>query len=134
MSLLDFLFNFSTDQVLTATANSTNTYDAGVARKLFSGWQKKLGLVLNITAVSGTSPTLRARLVGADDAALTSNVIDIADSGTFTPVANTQKEIVIGPQASAKRHYGIIYTVGGTSPSITLDTEISPDKQENLNP
>ena len=58
MSLLDFLFNFSTDQVLTATANSTNTYDAGVARKLFSGWQKKLGLVLNITAVSGTSPTL----------------------------------------------------------------------------
>lgn len=137
MGMLESLFNFSTDQSLSGTGgNSTNTYNAGVARKIFSGFQKKLKMILNISASGGTSPTIRARLVGADDAALTSNVVDICDTGViaWTSGATGFREFIIGPQTVAKQHYGIIYVLTGTTPTFTVDAELADAWQENLNP
>jgi hypothetical protein len=65
---------FASGQSLSGTSDqlSTNVYDAGSAKKLFAG-RGGLKIAVQVSAVGGTNPTFRARFVGADDAALSSN-------------------------------------------------------------
>lgn len=136
--LLDNIFNFADQQSISGTSdtNSTNVHDAGSAKKVFGGNGEPAKLVVHITAAGGTSPTVRARFVGADDAALTSNTIDIADSG-FTPVLAAADlpyiiELKLAHQKTAKRYYGVIWDQAGTSPTATVNAQIASASQTNL--
>lgn len=129
--ILDQLFKFASDQALTASAISTNVLDFGAAVSLFGGDNRDLRMWLNQTASGGTSPTIRAQLIGADNAALTTNAITIADTGTLTGAVQ-RVQATIGPQSAAKRFYGISFTLGGTSPTATVDVEIVESPQTNL--
>lgn len=132
--ILDAQFNFSDQQSLTGTSDvvSTNVYDLGAAGKLFQG-AAGLKLAIQVTASGGTSPTFRAKLVGADNAALTSNPITLADTGTSAAIAAADVpviyELLPGQQNTAKRYYGVIYTQGGTSPTATVNAQVAIDAQ-----
>lgn len=136
--ILDNVFNFSSAQVLgtgTSDVLSTNVYDAGSAVTLFAGGGKSFKISIDVSSItSGSSDaTFRARFVGADDAALTSNVQILDDTGvSLAEVAgDAPKHFVLEGrnQTKAKRYYGVIYTQGGTTPNHTVSANGVVDDQ-----
>lgn len=149
MAFLELEFNFSgtqgtppangTPQALTGNSAvlSTNVYDALAAKKLFAGSLGK-GPKLSIdipAAMGGTSPTFMAQLIGADNAALSSNPITLAQIGTTRVLTAADfpfhAEVAIGEQLDAKRYYGVSYTMGGTSPTAGVNANIVADAQSS---
>ena len=129
--MLDDQLTVSRSQVVTATGNSTDYIDMGAARSLGAG--QEVVPMLDITAVSGTAPTLTAALVGADDAAFSLNKITI-DTVTPTLVSGTPNGFVRMTARAhlPKRFYRFEYTVGGTAPSITLSASIAANEQTEI--
>jgi hypothetical protein len=128
--------SFSSQQSLTGTSDviSTNVYDAGSAKKVFGGSAGLAPKVAVTTSASGgTSPTFRARLVGADNAALTTNPIILADSGVSRVLTATDVpyavELIPAEQLDSKQYYGVIYTQSGTSPTATVNANMVLDAQ-----
>lgn len=120
--LLDAQLAPSNPQVLTATANSTDYIDFLAGKNL--GWSasgKPSGAFVEIGAVTGTSPTLTVNLVGADDSAFSVNKITLA---TATPTLTSGQSYGRLNMAIAshtpKRYVRFEYTVGGTTPNITI--------------
>lgn len=125
----------STPKTVTAAANGSNVNDQGAAIKLFDGTGEPFRLGGYYKANSGTNPTLRIQFVGADDAALTSNVITLAETGVSPVlVAGTvvPYELIPGNQSAAKRFYGVIYTPAGTTPNIDVTCVGGLDLQSNM--
>jgi hypothetical protein len=137
--ILDANFKFDvTPQSISTTSDviSTNVYDAGAAKKLFEGLPPDTcELVVGCLMTAGTATlSWRARLVGADNAALTTNPIVLADTGVNTlddtgaTLANTSfctRTLPIAGQTVAKRYYGVFYTLGGTTPTANVTAVIT---------
>lgn len=138
MAIMDAMFNFADQQNVTGTSatNSTNVYNAGSAKKVFAGapGTHPLRVAVNVTVNSGTSPTFRAQLVGSAAAALTTPTI-LADTGTSAALVAASGpfvyELIPQNQATAFQYYGVIFTLGGTSPDMTLNAVGVLDHQTN---
>jgi len=141
---IDSVQEYSNAQSLSGTSDvvSTNVYDHKTAAKLHAGTaggKVKIQVTVEGPAANADN-TLRARYVGADNAALTTNPIILADTGvvalaeTTTPANGTQKvfELYPGEQETAKQFYGVIYTQGGTSPTFTVSAAPVAAGQTNL--
>lgn len=125
--LLDRELMYSAGQVLpTGATNSADTVGFPAPRNLGAGTRVFPYLV--VKAKSGTTPTLRAVLVGADDAAFTVNKITIEDTGVQTdpPLGFIRMAL---PSHSPKQYTRVEYTVGGTTPSFTVDCGLALDEQ-----
>jgi len=142
MSIMDKNLDFALTSISSSTADtvSTNVLDRGAAELLFPGpGGIQFGVYASITA--GTSPTVRARLVGADNAALTTNPEILADSGVHTLkddgttalASGDKKFLTLVPrgQTVPKRYYGLIFTMGGTTPSGDFTPVAAIDIQTN---
>lgn len=135
MGFIDRKFAFSKQQSLTGTSDvvSSDVHDAEAAKKVFGGAGQPVKVAIQVTAAGGTSPTFRARLVGADNAGLTANAEIIADTGVSKVLAAADLpvlyELVPAHQKVAKRYYGVIYTLGGTSPTATANANLVLDAQ-----
>jgi hypothetical protein len=135
---IDNNFAFASQQNLSGatSTNSTNVYNAGSAKKLFGGAGEPVSLAVHVTAAGGTSPTIQAKLVGADDSGLSSNVIVIADTGVSPALAASDLpyalEVVPAQQKTAKQYYGVIFVQTGTSPTATVNAALTIDAQSNL--
>lgn len=138
MAVLDALLTFSAQQALTGSSDviSSNVYNAGSAKKVFEGSGEEVKLAIQVTASGGTTPTLRARFVGADNAALDSNPIIIAETGVSAALvaADIPKlyELLLANQATAKQYYGVIWLQAGTSPTATVNAFICHTAPNNL--
>ncbi len=145
MAIMDQQVIFSDAQVVTATGASTNVVDSGVLNGYNTNFlgasipSKTLGTgeqfvcLLEISAVSGTTPTLAAKLQGSTASAFGSPVdLDAFLSGVaVTPVANTQMVLDFSPR-KPYQYYRLYYTVGGTTPSITITAGLVRDAQTSL--
>lgn len=128
--LIDNALAMSNAQVVTATGNSSDYIDHLGSANLGADRVPRVGL--NISAVTGTSPTLTAKLVGADDAAFSTNKVTIgAIVDAITAAGNYR--IPVG-NVARKRYYRIEYTVGGTTPSFTVTSFVVMDDQAILTP
>ncbi|WP_285244009.1 hypothetical protein [Pseudarthrobacter sp. fls2-241-R2A-127] len=94
-------------QVLTATTSSAMTQGGG--------YKGVIGY-LNVSTVSGTSPSMTVKLQDSADGV---SWYDLP-SGAFTAAtaATTQRLVVAGPIGSSVR---AVATITGTSPSFTMD-------------
>ncbi len=115
--ILDKNLQVSTAQVVTATAGSTDVVDLNQDRDIGIG--DAVFLVVNISAVSGTSPTLTIAIQTDDNSAFSSPATLAQSASLAPPTANSQIVVVL-PRTN-ERYLRANYTVGGTSPSITLD-------------
>lgn len=99
---------------LTATTNGTGVDTLGYTSAM---------VVLEVGAVSGTSPTLDVKVQESAD---NSTFTDVTGA-TFTQVTaanNSQVLRVDGLGTARKRYLRAVATIGGTSPSFTLAAEI----------
>jgi hypothetical protein len=113
MAIRDALTEVSSAQTLgTGAQLSTKSVPLGVAVRA-----RGLEAEVNVSGVTGTSPTLTIEVIGADDGALTSNVI-VLDS--FAPVIATgmaAKNFYMKVADLRKKAFiGLRYTMAGTSP------------------
>jgi hypothetical protein len=146
--IIDAGFSFGLPTLTNSTARtvSPNVYDAGSAKKLFDGPGGDLKLIWKAVPTADDNPTVRVELVGADNAALDSNPITLADSGTVVYGADGSTAIASGAvvegelrpsrQFAAKRYYGLFVTLGGTNPDLvaaTCKAELVRDSQSNMN-
>lgn len=131
-------FQPTVKSLVAATVNqiSDNVYDAASAVKVFEGYSHhapRLSLTGKVTA--GAATQVRARLVGADDAALTTNVVTIADTGLGEVIANGasfHKECVCNGQVTAKRYYGILFDTAGAAGTADVVGTVEEAPQSNM--
>lgn len=85
---------------------------------------------LNVTAISGTSPTLDVKLQITPKASPAAGDWYDLDGGSFTRVTG------VGKQVLSLVNFGhwmrFVYTVGGTSPSITFELLFMPSEYSNF--
>lgn len=138
--MIEYGFEFSDNQDITADFSggvvSSNVFDAGAAVKKFEGEPGKLDLVAELLS-STHDPSVTVKLIGADNAALTSNPETIAsatlvgdDDGVF-PVRTVLKP---GFQKAAKRYYGMWYIGDDSSARAKVNAYICTNNQSNQNP
>lgn len=118
----------------TATV-SPNVFDAGSAIKLFAGPKgPRLFYRANVTGVGAADGSINISVVGADNAALSSNPVVIASTGVVTTLEDGTAigtgGVVVGSlevsgQSVAKRYYGLMVTLGGTTPDL-VGTVLAP--------
>lgn len=122
--IIDSQHLFSDAQALTATAASTNLIDLGAERRIGIG--EPLAVVISCdVALGGTSPTFVATLQSDDNASFSSAASVVASSSISTFAAGAKLVIPI-PQGNTERYIRLNYTLGGTSPTITVTSFLQP--------
>lgn len=123
--ILDILNRYSNAQALTATAVSTDVLDHGVQRNIGIG-EPMVVVVTVPVALAGTSPTFQVTLQTDDNSAFSSPA-NIAMSASFTSLPAGSK-VVLGVPATAtfERYSRLSYTLGGTTPTITVNAFLQP--------
>lgn len=116
----DLLLTFSTAQALTATADATNVIDLLAAGQLGNG--RPLSLFVNVdVAIGGTSPTFAVAITTDDNASLTSDTtIATKTIAAADLLINTLHSVDLPENIATERYLGVVYTLGGTSPTITV--------------
>jgi hypothetical protein len=134
--MLDQQLMFADAQVVTATGNSTNVIDtanvgtgtATPARNLGAG--EPIHVYAKVGTVSGTGPTLTIALTAADDSAFATNKITVTSVTPTLTVGQADAFVRMGiPVHAPRRFYRLEYTVGGTTPSVTISSGIAFDEQ-----
>jgi hypothetical protein len=116
---------FSDAQALTGTAVSQNIIDLGASRKIFGGRQVSLLLCVDSGAV-GTG-TYAVALQTSTDAAFTSPVVVSSQSIAAADLAAGKQAVIGFPiSSSLQRYVRLNYTLGGTSPAVTLTALLQP--------
>jgi hypothetical protein len=114
----------STDQALTATAASTDYIDFGSDRDVGVHPTKYL-VVTSKAAPGGTSPTIVIS-IETDDNASFSSASTIATTATLAAAAFASGTRVVLPLPFANERYmRAKYTLGGTSPTFTVDAVVT---------
>lgn len=124
--ILDSLLKFSDAQALTATADSTNVIDLSVDRDIGIGEPMALVVTVGVAADFTTGDeTYQFQLETDDNAAMTSSTI-IGDVTVAAADLTTGDKVVIPLGHSNERYLQVVYTLGGTTPSITVDAFLQP--------
>lgn len=115
--LIDSKLYFSSNVALTSSGNS-NVIDVGNLENLGIG--ESISVVVNLKSVSGTSPTLGVTVQSSNTSNF-SSVTTVATVASSAAVAGRQIVITLPKSINNDRYFRLNYTVGGTSPSITVD-------------
>jgi hypothetical protein len=107
---------------------SPTVLDLGSAKVLFGGAAGSMKVKYRAAISSATSAGgLLVELIGADNAALTSNPLNLGSSGInyYNPAGTAigdagtvEGEFAVSSQHIAKQHYGLMVTAFGTSPTV----------------
>lgn len=126
--ILDAHLQFSDSQALTSTAASTNIIDLGADRNIGIG--NKLGVYLNVevAANAGDGDETYSIAIQTDDNSGFSSATTLS---TFTITRGTAAGTVylqgIPSDTTPERYLRLNYTLGGTTPSVTVSAHLVPD-------
>ncbi len=127
--IIDNQLSFSDAQSLSATGASTNLIDTtATERRLGSG--EPLAVVVTVdTALAGTSPTFAFALQSDDNSGF-SSAATVVTSATISGAANAPAGarfiLPVPPASATERYLRLNYTLGGTTPTITVTAELQP--------
>lgn len=125
MYIDDFL-KLSDAQALTATADSTNVIDLSLDRDIGKGEAMAFVISVGVAAdVADADETYSFQLETDDNAAMTSSTI--VAGGVIAGAALTAGSLHVFPIATDNEQFlQGVYTLGGTTPSVTVDTWVAP--------
>lgn len=123
--ILDQKEIFSDAQAITATAASTSYIDFGKDRNVGIG-EPMCVLVTCGVAMGGTSPTMTVSL-RTDDNSSFSSPTTLTSSRQFSSMAvNEYVAVPVPNDSSCERYLQAYYTMGGTSPTVTVTAALLP--------
>lgn len=127
-STFDFRYSNIQGTLMTSAARTSTVNSATITN--YNG--STLILTVNVTAVSGTTPTLAVTIYGTDGLVnfpimATSSNITATGSYTFvvSPTAVTGATVTQSANMYVPRQFYVAYTIGGTSPSFTFASNYS---------
>lgn len=115
---IDSLLEFSRNQALAASAASSNVIDLGSDRDIGPGRAMWIVIAASVAAAAGGTYQIDLQ---TDDNAAFSSPTTIA---TLTPAAAALKagaQFVMGMPFANERYLRLNYTLGGTTPGVTLN-------------
>lgn len=114
-----------------ATSGSTNVIDLSQVRQIGAG--KPLYVVVTVeVAAGGTTPTM-AVLIRTDDNASMSSPTTLLTGPTIAAAGLTASTQLVYPVplTGMERYLDVAYTLGGTSPTITVSTHLVENFQQD---
>lgn len=123
---VDAKLQLSDDQALTATAASTNVIDLGIDRDIGRG--EPMCAVITVTTAADTAnadETYSFALETDDNDSFSSATV----LATYAPAAATLAagyQFIIPLAHENERYLRLNYTLGGTTPSVTVSAYLSP--------
>ena len=126
--ILDKDLQLSDSQALTATAVATNVIDLGAARDIFSGEPMCIMMNVEVAADFTSANETYAFGIETDDNSSLSSAT-VLSSVTLAASVLTAKSVHILPIPSAatlERYLGLRYTLGGTTPTVTVSAHLIP--------
>lgn len=128
MAFIDKLGEFSSAQALTATADATNVLDLKAIGQLGSGTPMQVVVQVNVAADATTGDeTYQFSVTTDDNASLTSDTtIATRTIAAASLTANSIHLIDIPENVATERYLGLVYTLGGTTPTITVTAWLAP--------
>jgi len=134
---LDALLTLSDAQALTATANSTNTIDFGSMtpqRDMGVGEELEIIVTVDVAADATTGDeTYSFGMVTSAAAALTSpTTINSAAIARALLVAGFSFSLKVPKGLITQRYFGLVYTLGGTTPTVTVTAQLQPSRMASL--
>lgn len=126
----DKTLQFSADQALTATAASTDYLDLAQDRDIGPGTPLWL-IVLSKVAAGGTSPTIAISIETDDNSSFSSATTLLTDATRAGADFGAGAMAVIPWPRTNERYNRVKYTLGGTSPTFTLDAFLTSQPPPN---
>lgn len=139
--MIEYGFSFSDQQAISSDFSggvvSSVVYDAGAAVKMFEGVPGSFVIAGEFTAQTH-DPVVIVKFLGADDAALTTNPIVIAqhtsEGLTTAKLLTSHFELHPGNQQTAKQFYGLWYVGDDSSARCTVNASGCGTGQSNMRP
>lgn len=132
--LLDAQLQFSAAQVLSATAVSTNSIDLGTARQIGVG--EPMGVLLTVDVAADfttTDETYSVAMQTDDNSSFSSPTTLFTQAIPAAQLALGKRVFLPLPLANVERYIRLNYTLGGTTPSITLSSWLQPANMIDVN-
>lgn len=127
---LDAYNSYSVAQALTASAASTNVINHGADRNIGIGEPMAVLITVDVAADHTTgNETYTAKLQTDSDEAF-GTVADVTPEYTIprTAVAGDKFIVVVPPNTDTKQFTRMYYTLGGTTPLLTVTSRLVPMK------
>lgn len=124
--ILDSLLKFSESQALTATADSTNVIDLSLDRDIGIGEPMAVFVSVEVAADFTTGDETYQFQVETDDNDSFSSSTIIADQTVAAADLAVGDKVVLPIGHANERYLQVVYTLGGTTPSVTVDAFLAP--------
>lgn len=125
--ILDAQQLFSDAQALTSTAASTNLIDLSSDRNIGIGEPMSVLIVVDVAADDADGNETYSVAVQTDDNSSFSSAATLATlTITRGDAAGTRYAFTLPPTESMERYLRLNYTLGGTSPSVTVTAFLIP--------
>ncbi len=121
---------FSDAQALSATAASTNIIDLGVERRIGSGEPMVVVITVDV-ALAGTTPTFVATLQSDDNSGFASAATVAATPSYSALAVGRRLYLSVPPDLNTERYLRLNYTLGGTTPTVTVTSFLQPASMIN---
>lgn len=121
--ILDRLLQVSTAQALTATAASTDNINLSSAGRIIAPGEDLYWIILFKVALAGASPTFAPSVESYTDNTFGTPVTQI--TGKIYTTAPAGSKIVIPMPWENQQFLRLKYTLGGTSPTATIDAYLA---------
>lgn len=128
MSITDAFSLYSDAQALTGTAASTNLIDHLAAGHMGSGEPMALVLDVDVAADTASGNETYVVTLQTDDNSGFSSAATVATAtiAGSALTAGSQHVLPIPPGVNVERYTRVNYTLGGTTPSVTLTARLAP--------
>jgi hypothetical protein len=125
---VDALMQLSNAQALVATAVSTNVIDANIDRDIGKGEPLGVLIVVNVAADAASGDETYQFDVQTDSTAAFGAPVVVASRAIARGLllAGTRWVIPLPPDSGPNRCFRLNYTLGGTTPSITVTAYLMP--------
>jgi hypothetical protein len=118
---------YSDAQALTATAASTDLIDHGADRNLGIGEPMVVEILLDVAADNTTTDETYSVALQTDDNASFSSATTVGSVTIVAgAVAGTRYHIPLPPNSVLERYSRLNYTLGGTTPTVTVTAALLP--------
>lgn len=126
---IDSLLKFSDAQALTATADSTNVVDLGSDRDIGIGEAMAVVVTVGVAADIANADETYQFQVETDSVEALSSATVIADQTVAAASLTAGDKVVLPIGFANERYLQVVYTLGGTTPSVTVDAQLMPLNQ-----
>lgn len=124
--LTDYQATLSNDQALTATASSTNTYDSSAAYDISRGEPLGVMVTVSVAADTGDADETYSFAVVTDDSAAFSTPTTLASLTVPGASLAVGDKVILPFHTGMEQFTRVEYTLGGTTPSVTVTSELKP--------